>query len=76
MTEHHNKQFIYQGFLLAQVESSVSENCAHHGQVDVAGVHLHVDLPVDEGLGLLVKVLAHPGHLVVLVLLVLESNNN
>ena len=73
MTEHHNKQFIYQGFLLAQVESSVSENCAHHGQVDVAGVHLHVDLPVDMSLGFLVEVLLYPGHLVVFWVLVLKS---
>lgn len=32
-----------------------------HGQVDVAGVHLHVDLLVDEGLALLVIVLPDVG---------------
>ena len=39
--------------------------CTHHGQVDVAGVHLHVDLLVDGSLVVLVKVLTDDGHLVV-----------
>ena len=30
----------------------------HHGHVDVGGVQLHVDLHVDLGLGLLLKVLS------------------
>ena len=34
----------------------------HHGQVDVAGGELHVDLLVDHGLGGGVKVLADLGH--------------
>ena len=37
----------------------------YHGQVDIAGVHLHVDLLVDASLIGLVKVLADNGHLVV-----------
>ena len=34
----------------------------YHGQVDIASVHLHVDLLVDHGLGVGVEVLAHLGH--------------
>lgn len=32
---------------------------SHHGQVDVGGVQLQVDLPVDGGLAVLVEVLSH-----------------
>merc|ERR1719336_2549139 len=47
-----------QGLVLAVEEGA-------HGQVDVAGVHLHVDLLVDGSLVVLVKVLTDDGHLVV-----------
>ena len=33
----------------------------YHGEIDVAGIELHVDLLVDEGLGLGVVVLANDG---------------
>lgn len=42
-------------FILA--ECTLMES--HHGQVDVGGVQLQVDLPVDGGLAVLVEVLSH-----------------
>ena len=38
-----------------------TKNNTHHGEVDVGGVELHVDLLVDEGLGVGVEVLADLG---------------
>ena len=50
----------------------------YHGEVNVAGVELHVDLLVDQSLGLGVVVLADDGkrHLEVFILFFLFKNKN
>merc|ERR1712187_778427 len=45
----------------ASVSDVISVEVASHGHVDVAGVHLHVDLLVDQGLAVLLVVLSDAG---------------
>lgn len=49
--------FLYFVFTLAECTVLYMES--HHGQIDVGGVQLQVDLPVDGGLAVLVEVLSH-----------------
>lgn len=44
-------------FFFTLAECTLMES--HHGQIDVGGVQLQVDLPVDGGLAVLVEVLSH-----------------
>ena len=40
----------------------VNQGDSHHGEVSVGGEQLHVDLPIDQGLGVSVEVLTDCRH--------------
>lgn len=49
----------YITLLDTQAQSHLHKNNTHHRQVDIGGIQLQVDLPVDCGLAVLVEVLSH-----------------
>ena len=53
--------FVYEQKKISRM--SLNTTFSHHGEVDVGGIELHVDLLVDVGLGVGVEVLADLGHL-------------
>merc|ERR1712020_827621 len=57
----------------AAVSDVISVEVVSHGHVDVAGVQLHVDLLVDQGLAVLLVVLSDAGGHVELLLLMFAS---
>ena len=56
-----NVKAIMSQYLFSPRVTRVSSVLTYHGEIDIAGIELHVDLLVDEGLTLLVVVLPDLG---------------